>query len=534
MKVYEQLSAALMDHGVDTMFGLLGDANMYVAGAFQGGGGRFVRVAHEAGAVSMADGYARMSGRPGVATVTHGPGFTNSLTAMVEAQRFPSAVLLITGDTPGEATHMQRLDIAAVCASLGIPHEYVHRPETVIRDVNRIMRRVRTGPVVLNLPLPLSRAEATGSGEVLSLRGSVRPEADESALDGALGLLASASRPVVIAGRGVVTAGAEQEVQQLADLLGAPLFTTALARGLFRGHPRHLGIMGSLSPELAVQSIADADCVIAFGASLNKYTTMSGELLSGKHLVQVDTNPVKLGWLVEPEQAILGDARAVAGQMVALLRDAELKPAHTWARLAERVTGSVAAWVPADDHSTTLTVDVRLASRELNQILPVDCVVVSDTGRFVAGVWPYLDRTRPGDFTAMTGFGSIGLGLAAGIGAATARPDELVVVLAGDGGFIMSAAELSTAVRERLRMLVLVFDDGAYGAEYMKLIAEGFDPKLAYNQWPDLANVARGLGAQAYTVRTIEDVRALTPVLADMQGPVVVDVRLDPTHHITF
>lgn len=534
MKVYEQLSATLMEHGVDTMFGLLGDANMYVVGAFEGSGGRFVRVAHEAGAVSMADGYSRMSGRPGVATVTHGPGFTNALTALVEAQRFPTPVLLITGDTPSEATHMQRLDIPGVCSSLGVPHEYIHRTDTVVRDVNRIMQMLRSGPVVLNLPLSLSRSQATGAGAALRLPSQARTQVDEVDLDAALGLLASASRPVVLAGRGVVAAGAEQDVQQLADLLGAPLFTTALARGLFRGHPRHLGIMGSLSHEEAVQTLADSDCIIAFGAALNKYTTMAGELVAGKKLIQVDAAPVKLGWLVQPDEAVLGDAAIVARQMTAMLRDAGIEASRTWSGLTERATASLASWTPSDDHSTADTVDVRMATRALNEILPDDCVVVSDAGRFVAGVWPHLDRNGPGDFTTMTGFGSIGLGLAAGTGAATARPDDLVVVLAGDGGFIMNVSELSTAVREGLRLLVLVFNDGAYGAEYMKLIAEGFDAKLSYNQWPDLAQVARGLGAQAHTVHNVEEITALGHVLTDMQGPVVVDIRLDPSHHIPF
>ena len=115
MKVYQQLSATLMEHGIDTMFGLIGDANMYVAGAFEGSGGRFVRVAHEAGAVSMADGYARMSGRPGVATVTQGPGFTNALTALTEAQRFPTPVLLITGDAPRGDSHAAARHPCGMC-----------------------------------------------------------------------------------------------------------------------------------------------------------------------------------------------------------------------------------------------------------------------------------------------------------------------------------------------------------------------------------------------------------------------------------
>ncbi|MDX2358956.1 thiamine pyrophosphate-binding protein [Dietzia sp. PP-33] len=533
MKIYEQVSASIAAHEIDTVFGLLGDANMYVASAFEANGGRFVRVAHEASAVAMADGFARLSGRIGVASVTHGPGVTNALTALMEAQRFPSPVLLLTGDTPAEATHLQRMDIAAVCASLGIQHEYIHRAETVGRDMNRVMRRLQSGPVVLNLPLDLARSPAIAGVD------SVRPVpptpvAGTSDLDAALGLLASASRPIILAGRGVAAAGAGAAIEELADLIGAPLFTTGLGRGLFMDHPRHLGIMGSLSNELAVQMLADADCIIAFGATLNKYTTMGGELTTGKQLLQVDNNPIKLGWLVEPAEAVVGDAGVVAAEMVASLREAEIEPARSWAAQAEKTREAIANWAP-DDRGTSTTVDIRAASRVLNDVLPAHTAMVSDVGRFVGGSWPHFDQTGSGDFTAMTGFGAIGLGLAAGTGAAIARQGRgPVVVLAGDGGFIMHASELSTAVREQLPIIVVVFNDGAYGAEYMKLAAEGFDSAASYNEWPDLAEVARGFGATAHTARSTDDLRELASALGDVTGPVVIDVRLDPTHHIPF
>lgn len=535
MKVYEQVSSLLREHGVDSMFGLMGDANMYVSAAFERDGGRFVRVAHEAGAVSMADGYSRLAGRPGVASVTHGPGLTNAVTALVEATRSSTPLLLITGDTPAEATHVQRLDIAGVCASLGVVHERVHREDTVARDVNRAWRRLPDGPVVLNVPLSLSIREATASGAAGTV---LKPDAaatpSEEAIDEALGVLASSARPVVVAGRGAITSGAEQAVTELADLVGAPLFTTALGRGLFAGHDRHVGMMGSLANEHSIQMIADSDCIVAFGASLNKYTTMGGELVSGARLIHVDDDATKLGWLIEPDYSILGDAALVARAMVSRLAEAGLTFGTTWRRRGAEVGRAVKHWTPSDDRSGASTVDVRLVSQALDSVLPKGSVVVSDVGRFVAGVWPYLHANRAGDFVAMTGFGSIGLGLAAGIGAATARPDQLTVVLVGDGGFMMNVSELSTAVRERLPIVVLVFDDGAYGAEYQKLASQGFSPAQSYNTWPDLCDVARGLGARALRVQAVSEVAKVGEILADLGGPLVVDVRIDPTHHIEF
>jgi thiamine pyrophosphate-dependent acetolactate synthase large subunit-like protein len=541
MKVYEQVAVWLSQRGVRTMFGLLGDANMYVASAFEAAGGRFVRAAHEAGAVSMADGYARMTGGWAVATVTHGPGFTNALTALVEAARFSTPILVVTGDTPAEATHMQRLGIAAVCASVGVPHERVHRPDTVARDIGRAVHRLEASgaPVVLNVPVPISLS-ANSSRDAANSPGPIwsppMPHIDEDAFDTALGLAASAARPVVIAGRGAIAAGpgAEEAVIDLADALGAGLFTSGLGVGLFADHPRHLGIMGSIAHDEATPILMDSDCVVAIGTSLNKYTSLGGEILSGKSVIHIDSDPVKLGWFVTPTCGLAGDARTAADMMARGIREGELPEKKSWMRRCEEASTAMRQWIPADDRSTTDTVDIRVATQRLDALLPTGSAVVSDVGRFIAGSWPYLTKVPAGKFTAMTGFGSIGLGLAGGTGAAVSAVADLTVVLVGDGGFMMNASELSTAVRERLPMVVVVYNDGAYGAEYQKLLNEGFPAQHAYNLWPDIAATAEGLGATALTIRTADDFDEAAHAVAQLTGPLVLDVRLDPTHHLNF
>ena len=537
MKVYQHLAALLAADGIDTMFGLMGDANMYVSSVFEQSGGRFVRVAHEAGAVSMADGYARMSGRPGVASVTHGPGFTNTLTALVEAARFPSPVLLITGDPPPEATHFQRLDIAAVCASVGVTHERIHRPDSVARDYSRAMRKLRTsgGPVVLNLPLNLAVLDSASvkPGSAPTVLHTAASTTD-GALDDALGLAAFAARPIIVAGRGATSATAEAALLDLADVLGAALFTTGLGLGLFRDHPRHLGIMGSLAHEEAGQILADSDCVLAFGASLNRYTALGGELTHGKRLLQVDTDPVKLGWYVTPDEGVVGDAATVAAAMAAELRTAELPENTSWRARSAAAAAAMTTWTPADDRTGSDTVDIRIFSQRLNEILPENCTMVSDVGRFIAGSWPYLNRFPPGRFTAMTGFCSIGLGIAGGTGAAVAQPRDPTIVLVGDGGFMMHASELSTAVREGLPLLVVVFNDGAYGAEYHKLIAQELDASHSYNQWPEISRIAAATGADTHVVRVLDDIELLAKQIAHLDAPLVVDVHIDPTHQLPF
>jgi thiamine pyrophosphate-dependent acetolactate synthase large subunit-like protein len=178
--------------------------------------------------------------------------------------------------------------------------------------------------------------------------------------------------------------------------------------------------------------------------------------------------------------------------------------------------------------------DIRVATQRLDALLPQGCVIVSDVGRFIAGSWPYLTKAVPGRFTAMTGFGSIGLGVAGGIGAAVSAVSDTTVVLVGDGGFMMNVSELATAVRERLPMVIAVYNDGAYGAEYQKLINEGFPAQHSYNEWPDIASTAAGLGARSLTIRKPEDFEAAAEEIVRPAGPLVLDIHLDPTHHLVF
>lgn len=533
MMVYEAFNTALLAGGTDTIFGLMGDANMLYLAEFQDRGGRFVPVVHEASAVAAADAWSRVTGRVGVASVTHGPAVTNTMTSLVEAVRSRSRVLLLTGDTPPVPTHFQRLDLAGLASAAGAGYEKVYKPTTVARDLGRAMQRVvaEDRPVLLDLPIGMVRQEVATQAPVAPVRTRATGTPEAVDLDAALGILATARRPIVLAGRGAVLAGAREELVALADRLGAPLATTVLAKDLFRGHPSNIGIFGNLSHGAAALAISEADCVVAFGASLNVYTSGGGKLLRGKKVVQVDVDPGAFGWSASVDEAVSGDAKAAARLMREALAAAGLQPTHGW---LQRTQQAVARHDLADDfqdRSAEDTVDVRTAMLRLNDLLPERRVLVSDIGRFVLGVWPYLEVTDPLEFTTMGGFGSIGLGLAGAIGAAVARSGSATVptvAVVGDGGFMMSLPELATAVRERLPLIVVVLDDGAYGAEHYKLVHFGANADYSLNTWPDLVTVAQAMGAGGMTVRQVADLETLPARLADHDGPFLLDVKLDP------
>jgi thiamine pyrophosphate-dependent acetolactate synthase large subunit-like protein len=518
--------------GTQQLFGVMGDANMrYIASYIDAGQGRYVGSAHEAGAVSMADGYSRLSGRPGVATVTHGPGITNGLTALTEAVRAGSQLLVLTGETPRQAHHNQSLDLAAAAGLAGATYRQVRTPATAVDDIALAVRLCATGrqPVLLNIPVDLMAADI---GELSTPFGfgpwkdeAVAPDADK--LDAALGVIAHASRPLILAGRGVVLAEAREQVITLSKVLHAPTATTVMAMNYLAGHDLDLGIFGAEAHSLAIRYISQADCVIVLGAGLNSHTTASGDLLRDKAVVQCDSRPHAAGSRYPATVSLQGDAGVFASQVTEAIRDAGARPATAW---AGRLREELRTFDPAaefTDESSADGLDARTAMIALNEVLPEPPVLVTDIGRFKVAPWRFL-RCHPAGFTQSGAFSAIGLGLPTAIGAAFANPGRLTVAAVGDGGLMMSLQELATAVEHELPLLIVVANDGSYGAEYQKLQEYGHLVEHSLRRWPSFAAVARAFGADGHVIRDVADIRQLGPDLGRITRPMLLDIRVNP------
>lgn len=528
MKVYEVVANTLDALGVDPLFGVMGDANMrYIATYRDRGRGRYVGAAHEAGAVAMADGYSRLSGRTGFVTITHGPGVTNALTALTEAVRSHSSIVMLTGSTPRQRYHKQWLDLRAAAKLAGASFQCLQAADDVSRGIALAAREsvVMRRPVVLDIPASLLDEDTSALAPEIGAWTEHRLVPDESELDAAIGMIASAERPVILAGRGA--AGARAEVLALADALRAPVANTVMAMNYAAGHPANLGIFGSESHSLAIKHISRADCVIVLGASLNEYTTADGDLLANKAVVRCDDDPIRVAegeprWL-----SVLADVKLFAASVSEALQEIGVRDERAW---ETSVRSELATFDPNEDYvdaSGTDLIDIRTAMVELDSLLPAARALVTDVGRFKTAPWRHL-TCLPGAFTQTGGFGAIGLGLPVAIGAAFARPDVPVVAAVGDGALMMSLAELATIAEHRLPMLLLVANDGSYGAEWQKLGSYGHAPEHALRSWPSFAEVARGFGLQAEVVRSRDDIKRLGPELGEIAAPMVLDIRTDP------
>jgi thiamine pyrophosphate-dependent acetolactate synthase large subunit-like protein len=530
VKVNDVLAHALRAHGVDVMFGVMGDANMFVVDSFhRNEGGRFVAAANEGGATLMAAGYAAVTGRVGVATVTHG-AIANCVSALFDATRGRYPLLVIAGDTARrEGFHLQNIPQRDVVVPTGAGYHQVRSVDTVAADLAAALGQARAErrPVVLELPADFQQADTeVGARAGQRTVAGVLTPSDED-LEDAAAVLIGSHRPLVIGGRGAGAPGAADALRRFAERIGAPLGTTLRGKGAFAGDPFDIGIVGTLAHPVASDVIARADCLVVFGAALSSLTTLNGELLAGKRVIQVDTDAAALGRYFPVDVAVLGDAATTAAGLCRLLDEAEAPPASL---RTDRLAAALAAWREEDVASACSDGPLTLTGvlHQVDQLVPRGRTLAVDGGRFSHEALRILSVDHPWSYAHCLNVGHIGLSVGYGIGAAVGRPDVPALVVVGDGGFMLGGlAELNTAVRHRLDVVVVLLNDGAYGAEYYRFVAQALDPTLTTFDWPDFADVATALGATAVRVAKWSDFQRFGELVRPGCGPVLAEVLLD-------
>jgi thiamine pyrophosphate-dependent acetolactate synthase large subunit-like protein len=531
MTFHAALAKALVDNGARTMFGLIGDANLYMADSYvRLQGGRFIAAAHEVGAALMALGYAARTGGVGVATVTHGPALTNTMTALVEGVKATLSMVLVCGDTAVEdRDNLQNVPQRELVLATGAGFEQLRSPRTMAEDVATAFRRatLERRPIVLNVPADFMWLEVDYTPLPHWIPAAPPAVSPGPELEEVAAIIAAARRPIVLAGRGAVARNARDPLLRLIARTEALAATTLKAKSFFAGEACDIGIFGTLSTPEASAAIADSDCIIAFGASLNRFTTFHGTLLRGKRLVQVSFDPAEIGRFgVRANVALVGDPGAVADALVRLLDEAEI-PLSGFSR---EWTGSA----PIMDEPGRVGaegVDLPLALRQLNRMVPAGRIVFTDAGRFIGPTWKTIDVERPELFHLTNNFGSIGLGLSEAIGACIADPDRPVLLVTGDGGFMLGGlTEFNTAVRHGCDLIVVVCNDSSYGAEHIQYRRKEMDPSLSLFAWPDFGPVAEALGGKGVTVRNHGDMDAVARAIATRDRPLLIDIKLDPDH----
>jgi acetolactate synthase-1/2/3 large subunit len=590
MRVADAVGRGLAGLGVGTVFGVVGSGNFHLTNALIAGGARFIAARHEGGATVMADAWARTSGLVGAVSVHQGPGLTNAMTGIAEAAKSRTPLLVLAAEAPGARSNFH-VDVAGLAAAVGAVAERLHSPETAQADAHRAYATA-TGrrTVVLALPLDVQAASCEFV-PMPPVKHPAPPAPDGEAVAALAGLLRGARRPVFIAGRGA--RGQAAELGRLADACGALLATSAVAKGLFRGNPWNLDVSGGFASPLVAELISDADVIVGWGCSLNMWTTRHGKLIGPRAtIVQVDDDSDAIGAHREVRLGVIGDVAETARAVAAALGtrtvngepDGEPRPvldkkddggphgtagtqdaagAGVMGAAGTRGTAAAGAaragmagttgyrsdglreriaregrWrdVPyvddgAADEADGERIDPRTLSIGLDDLLPAERTVAIDSGNFMGYPSMFLAVPDEAGFCFTQAFQSIGLGLASAIGAAIARPDRLAVAALGDGGALMGVSELETVVRLGLPMVVVVYDDEAYGAEVHHFGPDG-DPLDTVRFPPtDIAAIARGFGFEGVTVRTAADLSAVRDWLAGPGGrPLLIDAKVTSAH----
>jgi thiamine pyrophosphate-dependent acetolactate synthase large subunit-like protein len=471
----------------------------------------------------------------GVCTVTQGPGVTNALSALNEANKAGSPLLFLCGETPASMPgHHQYVDQAALFNALGAGVQRLRAAATVAEDIARAYNRARIEgrPIAVSVPndwllqpCPESSLERVALTE---LPPPTRPE--ERTLQALVRLIESCERPLILAGRGAVRSGARGALEALGERIGALYATTVHSKGFFHGQRFDAGVTGGFASEAACRLIGQADLVLAFGASLPIFATRNREIFApAVKIVQVDTRPAALGAATRIDYGVVGDVAATAAALLPALERERITKAGFRSSALQKDVDALHAPLAHPDQSDGKTADPLALMTRLDALLPAERTVVVDSGHAMCWSVQHLSVPDGQGFIFGNDFMVVGLGVAMAIGAAVARPERLTVAAPGDGGLCMSIGELETLVRYKIPMLVLAINDAGFGVEVHILRHASQPTTHASFTDTDFAAVGRAFGTEGITVRKPGDLDALKPWLSSPRGPMVVDCKVNPS-----
>jgi acetolactate synthase-1/2/3 large subunit len=535
---------ALEKEGVSHVFGLPGGSVIPLCDELLSFDLRFILARHEQGAAHMADGYARASGRVGVCLATSGPGATNLVTGIATANMDSSAVVAFTGQVNRAvigSDAFQEVDIIGCSASVTKYNMQVRRASEIpaaVKAAFHIASTGRRGAVLVDLPKDITiDVEEMEFPETVHFRGyKVEAKPDTRELEVAATLLAKAQRPVIVAGGGVINAGASRQLVALSEYLMAPTATTLMGKGAFPAdHPLSLGMCGMHGTVAANNVVPEADVLLIVGARLSDRTTGAVKSFApNAKVIHVDIDKTEVDKNVETRMRVVGDAGlALSGllERVGALRPKAGK-ASIWHKKVEELrcatngkngNGAKEGYLRAPD-----------VIKALRKTLPRNAIVTTEVGQNQMWAALHYDAYEPRTFFTSGGLGTMGWGFPAAIGAKTARPDVPVVDIAGDGSFGMTENSMATSVEEGIPVVVVVLNNQMLGmvAQWQRLFYDHRYSAVKLRGNPDFIKLAEAYGAEGVKVETIQEFEAAVRRAIASDVSTVIDVPIDPEENV--
>ncbi len=536
------LIKALEKQGVKEIFGLPGGANLPMYDELFKSNIRHILVRHEQSAAHMADGYGRVSRRAGVCFATSGPGATNIVTGLATANADSSPMIAITGQVPTAMIGrdaFQESDIIGI-ANPVVKYSFQPKLATEIPEVVKkgfyIAETGRPGAVLIDIPkdTQTNEAEIPFPDEV-KIRG-YHPwtDPDVVAIERAIKLLLSSTKPVILAGGGVIISSAFAELQSIAELLMIPVVSTFKGKGAFpETHPLSLGPIGMHGHAEANKIMSEADCVLAIGTRFSDRSVgRFDEFEKNLKIIHLDVDPAEIGKNQTTSVAIVGDVRASLRIFLRLLAQKVTKPSpdNVWLK---HVTEVKEYWREnLKLHPGELTAARIL--RKLREVMPHQSIVTTEVGQHQMWASLFYDVISPGTFFSSTGLGTMGWGFPAAIGAKAARPDLPVVDIAGDGSFNMTENSLATSVLDNLPVIVFLVNNYTLGmvAQWQRTFYDRRMIGVDQKQCPDYCKLAESYGAQGIRVGNLEELGSAIKAGLKSDVATVIDIPIDPEEDV--
>src|SRR5688572_4979822 len=537
MRAVDAIMECLKAEGVEHVFGIPGGANLPTYDALYDAGVRHIQCRHEQGAGHAAEGYAKASGRVGVALATSGPGATNLITPIADAMMDSVPTVFITGQVRTDllgTDGFQEADVNGMTMPVVKHSLMIQDPRDIPRAIHEafhVARTGRPGPVLVDIPQDLSRAEIqyepvtdvrlpgyqpTTAGNVKQIRLAAKA-------------LANARRPVIYAGGGVVNADAAKELTELCLSDRFPVTCTLMGLGAFPApHAQWLGMLGMHGTRAANYAMDEADLIVAIGARFDdRITGKLSEFAPRAKFIHIDVDPAEISKNVPAHIPIVGDAKNIVQRLVTEYRATGAESARL-AEWWERIEGWRAQHPLRYEDSTDGEIKPQYLIEALYEATGGEAIVSSDVGQHQMWTAQYFHFAKPRRWINSGGLGTMGFGLPAGMGAAVARPDVPTIVVTGDGSIQMNAQELATCTENRIPVKVFIANNGYLGMvrQWQELFWDRRYSQVDMGRWPDFVKLAEAYGATGMRLTDKSTLLADIRTALETEGPVVVDVRV--------
>lgn len=536
------LMKALEKEGVKEVFGLPGGANLPMYDELFKSNIRHILVRHEQSAAHMADGFGRVSRKPGVCFATSGPGATNLLTGIATAQADSAPMIAVTGQVPVKMIGrdaFQESDIIGManpCVKYSFqPRDASEIPE-VIRKGFYIAATGRPGPVLIDIPKDVQQNEASMTfPEEFKIRG-YHPwmDPDIIQIEKAIDMLLGAEKPIILAGGGVIISSAFAELQSIAELLMIPVVTTFKGKGSFpENHPLSLGPIGMHGHAEANKLMTEADCVLAIGTRFSDRSVGTFEDFEKRlKIIHMDVDPAEIGKNQTTSIAVVGDVQATLRIMVKLLIQKSIKKTEgtLWLKHVKEVKEYWRENLKLPNGEMTAAKILR----KLREVIPKESITTTEVGQHQMWASLFFDVIHPGTFFSSTGLGTMGWGFPAAIGAKVARPDVAVVDIAGDGSFNMTENSLATSVLENIPVIVFLINNFSLGmvAQWQRTFYDRRMIGIDLKNCPDYVKLAESYGAQGIRAQSLDELEKAIKVGLKSDVTTVIDIPIDPEEDV--